>query len=71
MVSAVLQHGPQWFSTVHAELVRFLEEHEYESVHQMLGSMSLLRCPNPRAYERANYVHLLQSWHYGRDIPEA
>jgi dihydroorotate dehydrogenase (fumarate) len=71
MVSAVLQRGPEHFGTVLGELRRFLEEHEYESVRQMLGSMSLLRCPDPRAYERANYVHILQSWHYGRDIPEA
>jgi dihydroorotate dehydrogenase (fumarate) len=71
MVSAVLEKGPGWFGTVLAELVRFLEEHEYESLRQMLGSMSLSRCPDPRAYERANYVHLLQTWHYGRDIPEA
>lgn len=71
MVSAVLKHGPEHFRSVREGLVRFLEEHEYTSLGQMLGSMSLLRCPDPRAYERANYVHLLQTWHYGPEIPRA
>jgi hypothetical protein len=29
----------------------------------MTGSMSLERCPEPTAYERANYMTLLQSFH--------
>ena len=32
-----------------------MEEHEYESLRQMQGSMNLARCANPKAYERANY----------------
>jgi dihydroorotate dehydrogenase (fumarate) len=40
----------------------WLEEHEYESLAQMRGSMSLERCPDPQAYERGNYMELLQSW---------
>jgi hypothetical protein len=28
----------------------------------MQGSMSLLRCPDPAPYQRANYIRLLQSW---------
>jgi len=71
MVSAVLRHGPEHFRAVLGELRRWLDEHEYESVRQMLGSMSLVRCPDPRAYERANYVNLLQGWHYRTDRPEA
>ena len=47
-----------------AELARFLEEHEYESLEQMRGSMDLLACPDPKAYERANYMHILQSWKF-------
>jgi hypothetical protein len=29
----------------------------------MRGSMGLSRCPNPEAFERGNYVKILQSWH--------
>ncbi len=71
MVSAVLRQGPGHFRLVKEGLASWLEEHDYESLEQMLGSMSLLRCPDPRAYERANYIHLLQTWHYGHDIPQA
>ena len=38
--------------------------HEYESLAQMQGSMSLLRCDNPKMYERANYMKILQSWEF-------
>jgi dihydroorotate dehydrogenase (fumarate) len=62
MVSALLAHGPGHLKTVRDEMARWLEYHEYESLRQMQGSMSLLRCDNPKAYERANYVKMLQSW---------
>lgn len=62
MVSALLQNGPEHLTKVREEVVRWLEEHEYDSLQQALGSMSLLRCPNPKAFERANYAHILQSW---------
>jgi dihydroorotate dehydrogenase (fumarate) len=62
MVSALLQRGPAYLRQVHNDLARWLEVHEYESLRQMQGSMSLLRCDNPKMYERANYVRILQSW---------
>ena len=39
-----------------------MEEHEYESLAQMRGSMSLRAAPTPSVYERANYMLMLQSW---------
>ncbi len=62
MVSALLLHGPEHLKKVRDDLSRWLEEHEYQSLRQMQGSMNLLRCSNPKAYERANYVKVLQSW---------
>jgi dihydroorotate dehydrogenase (fumarate) len=62
MVSALLRHGPGYLRQVRRDLERWLEEHEFESLRQMQGSMSLLRCPDPGAYQRANYIRLLQSW---------
>ncbi len=62
MVSALLRHGPGYLRQVRQELALWLEEHEFESLRQMQGSMSLLRCDNPKAYERANYIKMLQSW---------
>lgn len=62
MVSALLRHGPGHLAAVRAELARWLEAHEYHSLAHMQGAMSLDRCPDPHAYERANYMLLLQSW---------
>jgi dihydroorotate dehydrogenase (fumarate) len=62
MTSALLRHGPAHLRQVREGLARWLEEHGYESLGQMRGSMSLERCPDPRAYERANYMKILQSW---------
>jgi dihydroorotate dehydrogenase (fumarate) len=63
MVSALLQHGPDYLRQVLRDLERWLEEHEFESLRQMQGSMSLSRCSDPASYQRANYVRLLHSWH--------
>jgi dihydroorotate dehydrogenase (fumarate) len=65
MVSALLRHGPGYLRQVRQELAQWLEEHEFESLRQMQGSMSLLRCAEPGAYLRANYIKLLQSWGAG------
>ena len=62
MVSCLLRNGPEHLRTVLEGLEAWMEEHEYESVTQMRGSMSLLRTPNPLAFERANYMHVLQGW---------
>jgi dihydroorotate dehydrogenase (fumarate) len=62
LVSALLHHGPEHLAVVRAELARWPEEHEYDSLAQAQGSMSLLRCPDPAAFERATYLRVLQSW---------
>ncbi len=62
MVSCLLAKGPTYLEQMRRGLSDWLEQHEYESLRQMQGSMSLLRCEDPRAYERANYVKILQSW---------
>jgi len=63
VVSALLKRGPGYLRTLIDEVSAWLEEHEYESVAQLTGSMNLERSPNPAAYERANYMTLLQSFH--------
>jgi dihydroorotate dehydrogenase (fumarate) len=62
IVSALLHHGPERLKRIHDEMVRWMDEHEYESVRQMVGSMNLTRCPDPAAFERANYTRILQTW---------
>jgi dihydroorotate dehydrogenase (fumarate) len=62
MVSALLEHGPEHLARIRTEVAQWLEEHEYRSLSQMQGSMSLERSPNPEAFERANYMRVLHSW---------
>jgi dihydroorotate dehydrogenase (fumarate) len=62
VVSALLKHGPGKLAEIRDGLAAWLEENEYESLRQAQGSLSLERCPDPNAYERANYVGLLQGW---------
>ncbi len=59
MCSALLQNGPGHIEKVLADLTRWLEEHEYESITQMKGSMSQKSVADPAAFERANYVKAL------------
>ena len=60
LVSALLRHGPGRLGAVLAEMIDWLEEHEYASLAQMKGSMSRASCPDPTVYERANYMLTLQ-----------
>ena len=53
---------PDHLTNLRRDLAFWLEDHEYESLEQMKGSMNLLRCPNPAARERSNYMSVLQSW---------
>jgi dihydroorotate dehydrogenase (fumarate) len=62
VVSLLLRRGPGELAALRAGVARWLEEHEYDSLAQARGSMSLARCPDPHAYERANYIQVLQSW---------
>lgn len=63
MASELLQHGTARLGQVVEGVERWLEERDYESVVQMQGSMSQAKSGNPVAFERANYMRVLQSWH--------
>ena len=62
LTSAVLKFGVDYLGSVLAELMEWMTEHEYDSVRQMQGSMSLRFVSNPAAYERANYMQVLRSY---------
>jgi dihydroorotate dehydrogenase (fumarate) len=62
LVSALLRDGPSRLTEIRREFERWVDDHEYQSLDEMRGSMNLSRCPNPAAFERGNYVRILQSW---------
>jgi dihydroorotate dehydrogenase (fumarate) len=62
MASVLLQRGIHHAFSVLTDLHRWLEEHEYDSVRQMCGSMSRRSVPDPTAFERVNYMRVLSSY---------
>ncbi|HUM10907.1 MAG TPA: dihydroorotate dehydrogenase-like protein [Myxococcaceae bacterium] len=69
VVSTLLRNGPSRLLSLRASLERWLVEREYTSVRQLRGSMNLKACPDPSAYERANYIHLLHGWREHPGVP--
>lgn len=63
LVSEILAHGPERLRTLREEFAYWLADHRYESVAELRGSMNLATCPDPAAYERANYMLILGGWH--------
>ncbi len=62
MTSELLRNGVERVGQVVDELQAWMEEREYDSVAQMQGSMSQQNVAEPAAFERANYMRVLQSW---------
>ncbi|MDR3697982.1 MAG: dihydroorotate dehydrogenase-like protein [Candidatus Sulfopaludibacter sp.] len=62
MTSALLKRGITFLDTLCTELLIWMGEHEYDSIKQMQGSMSRNSVPQPKAFERANYMKVLSSY---------
>jgi dihydroorotate dehydrogenase (fumarate) len=62
MTSALLKHGIPHLKAVRAQMLAWMEAHEYESIEQMQGSMSYRSVREPAAFERANYMKVLSSY---------
>lgn len=60
--SALLKHGIGHLRQILDELKTWMEEKEYESVTQMKGAMSQASVANPAAFERANYIKILEEY---------
>ena len=62
LCSVLLRYGIGHIRTIREHLIHWMEENGYESVEQMQGSMSQLRCADPSAYERAQYIKTLKTY---------
>ena len=60
--SSLLKQGIDHRSGLRDGLVQWMEEHEYESIEQMQGSLSQRKCPEPAVFERANYLKILTNY---------
>ncbi|MDP3010043.1 MAG: dihydroorotate dehydrogenase-like protein [Methylococcales bacterium] len=62
LCSVLLKEGTGRLTQIRDELEQWLVEHEYESIQQLKGSVSQQHAIDPSAYERANYVQVLDSY---------
>jgi len=62
MVSALLIHGPDHIQRTLEAVEFWLNEHDYESLKQMQGSMNMAKVPDAAKLTRANYMKMLDSW---------
>jgi dihydroorotate dehydrogenase (fumarate) len=62
LCSTLLRHGIPQITAIERELTAWLTEHEYESVSQLKGSLSQRKCPEPAAFERAQYMKALTGY---------
>lgn len=62
LCSALMRHGIKQISVIERELTEWLEQHEYDSVAQLKGSLSQKNCNDPSAYERAQYMRAISSF---------
>jgi dihydroorotate dehydrogenase (fumarate) len=62
MASELLAHGVERVSHIQADIQEWMVEHEYVSIGQMRGSMSQRAVAEPAAFERANYMKVLDSF---------
>jgi dihydroorotate dehydrogenase (fumarate) len=60
--STLLMHGIDRLTYLLHTLNEWMEQHEYESIMQMRGSMSQQSVADPAAFERANYMKELNSF---------
>jgi dihydroorotate dehydrogenase (fumarate) len=62
VASVLLRKGIDYLGEMITDMESWMIEHEYESVEQLKGSMSHRHVAEPAAFERANYLKILQQW---------
>ena len=62
LCSVLLRQGPKQIGVIEKDLSTWLEQHEYESVTQLKGSLSQKNCADPGSFERAQYMRAISSF---------
>jgi len=62
LASTLLYHGAAHMETITEDLRAWLRDHDVTSVDDIRGVVNHTRCPDPTAFERANYLRALQNW---------
>ena len=69
LCSTLLRNGVNHLRAIEQGVRQWIESHEYESVGQMQGSMSQLHCPDPAAFERAQYMRAVKGIQHVNLVP--
>jgi dihydroorotate dehydrogenase (fumarate) len=64
VVSAILQYGPEILASLHEGLETWMGVHGFTGLAEFRGLLDLHRCPDPDAFERANYIRALNARSY-------
>jgi dihydroorotate dehydrogenase (fumarate) len=70
MTSALLRNGAAYVTLMRRNLEDWMEEHGIALLDEMRGLVSLQHTNDPAAFERANYIRSLQSWHRHQPLPQ-
>ena len=62
MASVLLYSGPGVLKHIEKEMIQWMEEKEYSSIDELKGAMSSASVADPSAFERANYIKILQEF---------
>lgn len=62
LCATLLRNGTRSIETILEGIREWMEDHEFQSIQQMQGSMNQVTCPNPAAFERGNYLRELNAF---------
>ncbi len=62
VASVLLKHGPQYLQVLLDDLEQWLSARNYQSLEEVKGVMSRQNAVNPGAFERVNYIKVLESF---------
>jgi dihydroorotate dehydrogenase (fumarate) len=62
LCSTLLRNGIGHIREIEARMCEWMEEHDYQAVQQLQGSMSQKYCSDPAAFERAQYMRAVLSY---------
>ena len=62
LCSALMRHGITHIQRIEMDMAAWLEQHQHKSLRELRGVMSQQNCPDPSAFERAQYVRGLSSY---------
>ncbi len=62
IVSLILRHGPRALESLIKDFCAWMKDHDYNDISEMRGCLSHRNSPDPAAFERANYLRVLQLW---------